>query len=280
MFEQLERINARPRPFEFYTAEELWTDGHVSKQMLAYHLDEKSDFASRNSGFVDQSVAWMADRFSIEKGSKVIDFGCGPGLYTTRFAALGAEVVGLDFSARSIDHAKRTAGEKNLAIEYVLGNYLDYAPKKKFDLVTFIYWDIAPLSPDQRGRLYRIFRDCLADSGALVLDVPSLSFFGQAEEKRTFEKADGGTFWSAEPHYIFKNTFLYPKEKLYLDKYVILERSRTREIYNWLQCFSPETLAAEFKANGLQLTETYGDVAGAPYDAEAIQFAAVGRKTL
>jgi hypothetical protein len=31
MFEELEKINIRPEPFEFYTASDLWTDEHTSK---------------------------------------------------------------------------------------------------------------------------------------------------------------------------------------------------------------------------------------------------------
>jgi hypothetical protein len=38
MFEELKKINERPKPFEFYTASDLWTDEYISKQMLSYHL--------------------------------------------------------------------------------------------------------------------------------------------------------------------------------------------------------------------------------------------------
>lgn len=31
MFEELEKINERPKPFEFYTASDLWSDEHTSK---------------------------------------------------------------------------------------------------------------------------------------------------------------------------------------------------------------------------------------------------------
>lgn len=31
MFEELEKINTRPEPFEFYTASDLWTDEHMLK---------------------------------------------------------------------------------------------------------------------------------------------------------------------------------------------------------------------------------------------------------
>ena len=45
MFHKLKEINSRPAPFQFYTAEELWTDEHRSEQMLEYHLPESMEFA-------------------------------------------------------------------------------------------------------------------------------------------------------------------------------------------------------------------------------------------
>jgi len=102
MFMELEKINARPKPFEHYTARELWTNRHTAQKMLEYHLNEKVDAASRNSAFIERSVSWIAREFGI---GQVADFGCGPGLYANRLAALGAEVTGIDFSANSLDHA-------------------------------------------------------------------------------------------------------------------------------------------------------------------------------
>ena len=54
MFEKLEKINERPKPFEFYTARDLWTDEHTSKQMLSLHLNEEIDVSSRNIAFVEK----------------------------------------------------------------------------------------------------------------------------------------------------------------------------------------------------------------------------------
>ncbi len=59
MFQALEQINSRPRPFEFYTASDLWTDEHTSAQMLSFHLDENVDLASRKAAFMDRSVDWI-----------------------------------------------------------------------------------------------------------------------------------------------------------------------------------------------------------------------------
>ena len=48
MFRELKEINSRPAPFQFYTADELWTNEHTSKQMLEYHLNESLDLSSRS----------------------------------------------------------------------------------------------------------------------------------------------------------------------------------------------------------------------------------------
>ena len=52
MFKELKEINSRPDPFQFYTADELWTNEYTSKQMLEYHLNESVDISSRNMNFI------------------------------------------------------------------------------------------------------------------------------------------------------------------------------------------------------------------------------------
>lgn len=69
MFDQLETIYHRPQPFEFYTANELWTDEHTSAQMLAYHLNEDVDLSSRNGAFIDRSVEWIVSDFGVGEGT-------------------------------------------------------------------------------------------------------------------------------------------------------------------------------------------------------------------
>jgi hypothetical protein len=61
------------------------------------------------------------------------------------------------------------------------------------------------------------------------------------------------------------------------DKYSIIEESRTRVVYNWLQCFSQESIREEFEESGFTIEATYGDVAGAAFDPDASVFAVVAR---
>ncbi|MFC2068152.1 hypothetical protein ACFLTP_04005 [Chloroflexota bacterium] len=55
MFEELNQINKRPKPFEAYIAKDLWTDEYTSKQMLSFHLNEEIDLSSSNIAFIDKS---------------------------------------------------------------------------------------------------------------------------------------------------------------------------------------------------------------------------------
>ena len=102
MFKALEKINTCPKTFEFYAAGDLWKDEHTSHQMLAFHLNAELDVSSRNAAFIDRSVEWIVSRFNVGSGTKIADFGCGPGLYAMKLAQRPAAVTGIDFSNRSI----------------------------------------------------------------------------------------------------------------------------------------------------------------------------------
>ena len=278
MFKELERINERPKPFQFYTASDLWTDEHTSKQMLSFHLNETIDVSSRNAEFITRSVDWITTEFNIGRGYKIADFGCGPGLYAARLAKRGASVTGIDFSGRSIEYAKDVAAREQLNISYVHQNYLEFETEDQFDLVLMIMCDFCALSPTQRNGLLRKFHKILKPRGSVLLDVYSLSAFEQKEEVTTYEINQLSGLWSPNKYYGFLNTFKYDEEKVVLDKYTIIELDRTRRVYNWLQYFAPEDLERDFIATGFSIKGFYSNVAGTPYDRKSSEFAVIANK--
>ncbi len=279
MFEELSRINQKPKPFEFYTTPLLWNDPYLSQQMLKFHLDESVDLASRRKAFIQESCSWIFNHFNLSSSSKICDFGCGPGLYTSRFAKLGAQVTGIDLSERSIAYAREQAKNENLPIKYLVQNYLEYVPQEQFDLITLIFCDFSVLNPSQRKTLLHIFYNSLKDDGALLLDVPSIAFFDAASEKTEYEYCPGNGFWSKDPYFVFTNKFKYQPEKLILDKYTIIEKDSSRESFNWLQCFTLPALESELHACGLRIKDVYSDVAGKQYLPTSPEIAVVAKKT-
>ena len=278
MFEQLEEINKRPEPFDFYTASELWTDEHTSERMLSFHLNEDIDVSSRNAEFINRSVEWIVSRFSVDEGTKIADFGCGPGLYATRLAKSHAGVTGIDFSKRSIAYAQEVSAKEQLSIHYVNQNYLEFETDDRFNLILMIMCDFCALSPAQRKKMLGKFHTLLEIGGYVILDVYSLNAFEERKEIAKYETNILNGFWSPNKYYGFLNTFKYDREKVILDKYTIVESDLTRTVYNWLQYFSPEDLEREFVESGFSIEGLYSDVAGTPYNRESSEFAVIAKR--
>lgn len=278
MFKKLIDVNNRPEPFEFYTASDLWTHEQTSQKMLEYHLNDTIDAASRNPDFIEKSLNWIISKFGIGKLSKIADFGCGPGFYTSSFARSGADVTGIDFSENSLAYARNIALKNSYSIEYINKNYLEFETTKRFNLITMIMCDFCALSPEQRKAMLTKFHSMLEDDGAILLDVYSLKSFSDKTEVASYEFNQMNKFWSNNDYYCFTNVFKYEKEKVILEKYSIFEEHSERVVFNWLQYFSREMIQKEFEENGLKIDSFYSNVAGKPFSDESGEIAIIARK--
>ena len=277
LFETLERIGQKPAVYSRYTVDALWSSPDISEMMLRYHLDGEVDLASRRTEFIERSFDWLTVKFGLSEASRVIDLGCGPGLYANRLARRGVQVTGVDISPRSIEYAREQAQRDVVAIDYRLGDYLEMDLEPGYDLVTMIMCDFCAFSPEQRGRLLRRAGDLLAPGGAFLFDVYSEAYYETWDEMAAFGEGLMDGFWSAQPYFGFQHTFRYDDEKVALERYLIVERERQSEYFNWFQHYSLESLTAEVESAGLIVEEAYGDVAGEPFDPSTPEFAVVVR---
>ncbi|MFD4263781.1 SAM-dependent methyltransferase [Streptomyces sp. NPDC058534] len=275
MFEELSAINTRPAVYAEVTTPDLWTDPHISAQMLAAHLDPYVDLSSYRTEYVEQVVAWIIDRFGIRAGLSVADFGCGPGLYTTRLACTGASVTGLDLSSRSLGHATSLARAEGLSVRHLHQDYLTYRDDARYDLIILVMRDYCALPPDDRQALLHTVRAHLDAGGSFVFDVDSASAFAHVQERAVYAPSLMDGFWSDRPYFGFHNTYRYEREYVSLDKYEIFEADRKRTFFNWVRHFTPEELTGELTEAGFTGVEVLGDLTGSPYDGEAPQFAAI-----
>jgi len=77
-------------------------------------------------------------RFAPLEGAKLLDVGCGGGIFAEAAAAAGAEVTGIDLAPASIDIARSHAAESGLRIRYECIGVDDLAAREPgtFDVVT------------------------------------------------------------------------------------------------------------------------------------------------
>lgn len=275
MFKKLNQATAKPAVWSAYTADVLWTDKHIAQQMLGFHLNPDVNLSSRTAAFIEQSVSWLISEFKLDHSSKTIDFGCGPGLYTHKLKSNGVgTVVGLDFSENSLNYASQKANDVNLAIEYHLGNYLDYSDSRQFDLITLVMCDLCALNPSQRSTLFAKFKSLLAKGGSIALDVYTNQRLSKQSESTHLEKNAMHGFWSPQDYWCVQSSFVYEQDAVTLDKYVISQEDKEWTVYNWLQHFTLDQLSQELEAHGLIITKTFSNLCGAPF-AEGDEMAVV-----
>lgn len=276
MYDDLAAFCTPPAPFSQYTTDLLWTDPHIARQMLRYHLDPEVDAASRRPVAIDALVGWVDGRFGLA-GKRVLDLGCGPGLYAERLARRGAVVTGVDFSEVSIDHARASAAASGLPIHYMLGDYHADRLPGPADLAILIYGDYCAMSADQRHVLLGKVRQSLAPAGQFVFDVYSRGQFAALAEPLEFGRRLMGGFWAEGDYFGFRKSFRYEAEHIGLDRYLIVSPVRRFEVFNWMQYFDPSGIAAELGAAGFAVDACLDIGTGAPWVATAAPFAVVAR---
>lgn len=254
----------------------FWDDDHISKSMLEAHLNPDTDGASRRPGFIEKSVRWIAALCPPEGGKRLIDLGCGPGLYAERFCRAGFRVTGVDFSRRSIAYAVASAARNCLPVRYLCQSYLNLEFDTCFDVATLIYCDYGVLAPDCRSALLQRVRRALRAGGTLILDgfTPREASFFKEGRQITYEP---GGFWSPEPYACLRRNVLYPETGNSLEQYVVVTAEDLRCYNLWNQYFSPASLLRELHEAGFTQVELYGDVCGAPLSQESRTLCAVAR---
>jgi SAM-dependent methyltransferase len=272
-------IELQQKPELFTPGEALfWDDPHISEQMLKAHLDPNIEAASRRPETIDRSVKWMIETLALKAGDSVLDLGCGPGLYASRFARAGLCVTGVDYSRRSIEYATKYAKENNLEITYRYQNYLELSDENQYDVALLIYGDFCPLNPEQRATLLRNVYRALKPNGKFVLDVSTRECRRRYGIKNSWHALESG-FCKPGPHLLLEDGFEYPEQSVWLDQFVVIEADGNVSVYrNWFQDYTPETITEELSQGGFCVDSLWGDLTGQPYTPDSEWIGLVTRK--
>jgi SAM-dependent methyltransferase len=262
--DKLLRLQQKPAPFT--PGEPLfWNDPHIAKQMLAAHLSQNTDAASRKQETIAKTVDWLVEYLGLKIGQTVLDLGCGPGLYATRLALQGLQVTGVDYSQNSIEHATRAADEMGLPITYRYQDYLTITDSSLYDLVLLIYGDYCPLSPEQRSQLLENVKRALKPGGYFMLDVTTRAGRVKWGQRNGWYVLESG-FWKPGPHLVLEEGFDYPEQDIYLDQSTVIEADGRLSVYrNWFQDFDQRSITRELTRAGLRVDSLWNDLQGTPF---------------
>jgi SAM-dependent methyltransferase len=271
----LERALARPEPFAPHDAP-FWDDPYIGRQMLAAHLDPDTDAASRRPDAIDRTVAHLAGALGLRTGDRMLDLGCGPGLYARRLAARGVAVTGIDLSPTSVAYAVGDAREAGLAIDYRVGDYTADPLGGPFDAAVLIYLDFGVLHDAPRDRLLDSLRIALRPGGAFVFDVHAPSRERVKDSAVSVERSDGG-FWRPGPHLVVETTYGYGAD-LDLTQYAVVAGDSITTYRVWDRAYSVAQLRALLRHHGFRIDDVWSDLAGAPHRRSSPTLGVVARR--
>jgi SAM-dependent methyltransferase len=193
--------------------------------MLKEHLSQEHDAASRRSEIVEKYVAWIHHELLRERPTKILDLGCGPGLYASQLSRLEHECVGIDCSPASIAHATTQADNEGLRCRYIHEDIRTAEYGTGFGLVMLIYGEINVFRPGHASDILRKANCALTDNGLLLLEPLTLSAIREiGDQGASWRSAKAGLF-SDEPHLYLTENFWDPSNNTATTRYFIVDAS-------------------------------------------------------
>jgi cyclopropane fatty-acyl-phospholipid synthase-like methyltransferase len=166
--EEISRRKLPPGPWE--EGDKIpWNDPVFSKRMLKNHLAQEHDWASRRLAVIEKHVDWL-EKSVLKPDCRVLDLGCGPGLYTHQLARRGHTCVGLDFSPASIAHAKAQARAEGLSAQYQLADVRQAAFGEGFDFVMMIFGEFNVFRENEAVNILNKAWSGLNKGGVLLIE--------------------------------------------------------------------------------------------------------------
>lgn len=176
-----------------------WHDPAFSARMLAEHLSQEHDLASRRAVTIDRHVAWIHQTILGGQPSRVLDLGCGPGLYSRRLARLGHTCAGIDYSPAAIAYARQQADHEP-SCTFVLDD-IRHAPfGVGYDLALLIFGEFNVFRPDHIRLILHKIRAALRPGGRLLLEPHTLAAVEQMGRQTASWFSSPGGLFSPAPH--------------------------------------------------------------------------------
>lgn len=261
--DQLKQLTDKPPLFE-KMGSPIWTDPHVCKELLACHLNLSNDAASRSLDAITKTIQFLRSQNFIKVGNKVLDLGCGPGLYAEKLAMQGISISGVDISESSIAHAKESARKQGLDIEYQVLDFLNLSYENTFDVVMQIYGELNVFSPKDRDQLLKAIHLSLIPKGLFIFDITTRHHRMKQDTLSTWYISEND-FWSKEKALVLESHIDYPEASAWLDQYIVLSDHSQKVFRNWFLDYTKDEIIEILDRAGFDVIMLMSDLKGTPY---------------
>ena len=281
----LDLINRPPVPGPWSEGEKIpWNEPGFSARMLKEHLNQSHDAASRRTETIDRQASWIHNRLLSGQPSRILDLGCGPGLYTCRFAQLGHECMGIDFSPASIAYAAAFAADDTrsdrLSCTYLQQDIRLARYGEGFRLAMLIFGEFNMFTPSEaRTILLKIYK-ALEPGGILLLEPHTFAAVQKiASQPHEWHSVKAALF-SDKPHVYLTESFWDAATATATTRYFIIDAASAQvaRYASTTQAYSEEQYCRMIRGAGFEDIHFFPSLTGVEDPAQADFFAIVARK--
>jgi len=246
-----------------------WNEPDFSRRMLNEHLSQEHDAASRRFEIIDKHIEWIHHQVLKGNPTRILDLGCGPGLYTSRLARLGHRCVGIDFSPASIAYAREQAEEAGLECTYVHQDIRTADYGDEYGLVMSIFGEFNVFRPGEaRGILEKACR-ALVPNGFLLFEPHTFEAVVRiGGQPSSWYSSENGLF-SEEPYLCLQENFWDTESNVAIERYYVIDAAagEVTRYSSSMQAYTNEeyrSLLAECGFGKVVFYPSLGGSAGSP----------------
>jgi SAM-dependent methyltransferase len=257
-----------------------WHDPAFSARMLAEHLSQDHDAASRRAATIERQIAWLHRAVLGGRPTNVLDLGCGPGLYTSRLARLGHTCTGIDYGPASIAHARVEATAQGLACRYHHSDIRDADYGTGFGLVLLIFGEFNVFSRADASRILAKAHNALDPGGLLVMEPHTYDAVRRQGDPHTAWHTAARGLFSPTPHLVLREHFWDESARAATIRYFIVELadgSVTRYAQS-MQAYDEDEYRDLLRDNGFAEIAHHPSLTGTPDPTQGDFIAIVARK--
>jgi SAM-dependent methyltransferase len=219
-----------------------------------------------------QEVEALISMLGIHPPATLLDLCCGVGRHSLELARKGYRVTGVDRTAAYLKTGRHRAGIEGLDVEWIQADMRQFVRPKAFDaainlFTSFGYFEDPAEDRQVVSNLYR----SLKAGGALVMELMGKEVLARIFLPRDWVEQPDGTLFLQERRVIRDWTWIE-------NRWILIKDGQRREFEVGHRLYDGLGLKGLLQDAGFSSVDLYGDLKGAPYDAQARRLVAVARK--
>ncbi len=240
-----------------------WTKKYFDEFYLKYFLLNQSEETT-------EKQARLIERFA-EKGSKILDAGCGIGRHSVKLGEKGYSVVGIDFSPLYVEYAKKEAQRKKLNnVSFRVEDVRKISYVNEFDLIINMWSSFGYFDDETNLEVLKRFYRALKNKGKIIIDIENRDYILKYFIRETFrEKGD---------LFILERRRFHPLTSIVTTHRYIIGKSVRKDYLRNIRIYSATEMINLFKLANLKTIEILGDYNGEKFGENSKRIIIIGQK--